>query len=147
MPCNPLKNVHVYYDDLISVCCFQENYVSVISSLWEGYPHATMPFMIKFYYLIQIGYWIHCLPELYFQKVKKVAIVFSVVVLLLGMFDLSLVTTMCLIISKSYRQICSFPQYMCCKECRFKMKVFRYARSIILTFHGYIKALECYGLL
>lgn len=49
----------------------RENYVSVISSLWEGYPHATMPFMIKFYYLIQIGYWIHCLPELYFQKVKK----------------------------------------------------------------------------
>jgi len=47
------------------------NYASNISSLWEGYPHANLPFIIKFYFIIQIAYWIHCFPELYFQKVKK----------------------------------------------------------------------------
>ncbi len=30
-----------------------------------------MPFMLKFFYIIQIAYWIHCYPELYFSKVKR----------------------------------------------------------------------------
>lgn len=42
-----------------------------ISNLWENYPHSTMPFVVKFYYIIQISYWLHSYPELYFQKVKK----------------------------------------------------------------------------
>ncbi|KAK3611558.1 hypothetical protein CHS0354_018074 [Potamilus streckersoni] len=42
-----------------------------ISQLWEGYPHANMPFLYKFYFIIQISYWIHSFPELYFQKLKK----------------------------------------------------------------------------
>ncbi|CAH1775643.1 unnamed protein product [Owenia fusiformis] len=49
----------------------QENYLPNISTLWEGYPHSTMVFMIKFYFIIQLSYWTHCVPELYFQKVKK----------------------------------------------------------------------------
>ncbi len=29
-------------------------------------------FIIKFFFIIQMAYWIHCIPELYFQKIKKV---------------------------------------------------------------------------
>ncbi|XP_076437685.1 translocating chain-associated membrane protein 1-like 1 [Babylonia areolata] len=51
----------------------REGYVTGISQLWEGYPqdHATLPFIVKFFFIIQIAYWLHCFPELYFQKVKK----------------------------------------------------------------------------
>ncbi|KAL4635184.1 translocating chain-associated membrane protein 1 [Arapaima gigas] len=40
-------------------------------NLWEGYPHTLMPFQMKFFYICQLGYWLHALPELYFQKTKK----------------------------------------------------------------------------
>ncbi|KAL4217733.1 protein transport [Mactra antiquata] len=42
-----------------------------INQLWQDYPHTNMPFIMKFYFIIQIAYWIHNFPELYFQKVKK----------------------------------------------------------------------------
>lgn len=42
-----------------------------INSLWEGYPHSEMSFINKFYFIIQLSYWFHCFPELYFQKTKK----------------------------------------------------------------------------
>jgi translocating chain-associated membrane protein 1 len=42
-----------------------------ISNLWDGYPHQAMSFMFKFFFLVQISYWLHIFPELYFQKVKK----------------------------------------------------------------------------
>lgn len=29
---------------------------------------------MKFYYICQLGYWLHALPELYFQKTKKVCV-------------------------------------------------------------------------
>lgn len=29
-------------------------------------------FQVKFFYVCQIAYWLHALPELYFQKVRKV---------------------------------------------------------------------------
>ena len=41
-----------------------------IRALWEGYPHVYMTFMFKFFYIVQLAYWIHVYPELYFQKVK-----------------------------------------------------------------------------
>lgn len=50
---------------------FKENYVMNISSLWEGYPHTEMVFMFKFFFIIQLAYWLHCYPELYFQKIKR----------------------------------------------------------------------------
>ncbi|XP_061522620.1 translocating chain-associated membrane protein 1 [Phycodurus eques] len=50
---------------------FSENFLSNPGSLWEGYPHMLMPLQMKFYYICQIGYWLHTLPELYFQKTKK----------------------------------------------------------------------------
>lgn len=42
-----------------------------INQLWEGYPHTNISFVFKFFFIIQIAYWIHNFPELYFQKVKK----------------------------------------------------------------------------
>uniref|UniRef100_A0A8C3G5F8 Translocation associated membrane protein 2 n=1 Tax=Cyclopterus lumpus TaxID=8103 RepID=A0A8C3G5F8_CYCLU len=43
----------------------------VIHSLWENYPHVHLRFQVKFFYLTQLAYWLHALPELYFQKVRK----------------------------------------------------------------------------
>jgi len=48
----------------------RENLFS-IRQLWEGYPHSQMTFMFKFFFIVQIAYWLHIFPELYFQKVKK----------------------------------------------------------------------------
>jgi translocating chain-associated membrane protein 1 len=30
-----------------------------------------MAFTLKFFYIIQMAYWLHCYPELYFQKTKR----------------------------------------------------------------------------
>ncbi|KAG0724286.1 Translocating chain-associated membrane protein 1-like 1 [Chionoecetes opilio] len=51
----------------------KEQLVGEVSSLWEGYPetHAHMSFMLKFFFLVQMSYWLHCYPELYFQKTKR----------------------------------------------------------------------------
>merc|ERR1711902_370859 len=48
----------------------RENLLNV-SSIWEGYPHNSMTFLFKFFFIIQISYWLHIFPELYFQKVKR----------------------------------------------------------------------------
>jgi len=50
----------------------RENLFSV-AALWEGYPlhHASMSFLFKFFFIIQISYWLHIFPELYFQKTKR----------------------------------------------------------------------------
>jgi len=48
----------------------RENILNV-ASLWEGYPHNNMTFLFKFFFIIQISYWLHIFPELYFQKMKK----------------------------------------------------------------------------
>ncbi|XP_033727793.1 translocating chain-associated membrane protein 1-like 1 [Pecten maximus] len=48
----------------------RESYIN-INQLWEGYPHAELTFVVKFFFILQIAYWIHCFPELYFQKIKK----------------------------------------------------------------------------
>merc|ERR1712117_1013692 len=42
-----------------------------VASIWEGYPHNNMTFLLKFFFIIQISYWLHIFPELYFQKTKK----------------------------------------------------------------------------
>ncbi|XP_073993372.1 translocating chain-associated membrane protein 1 isoform X3 [Rhodnius prolixus] len=49
----------------------KENLLLNVSSLWEGYPHTEMVFMFKFFFIIQLAYWFHQYPELYFQKIKK----------------------------------------------------------------------------
>merc|ERR1712158_87517 len=42
-----------------------------VPTLWEGYPHVHMTFIFKFFFIVQIAYWLHIYPELYFQKVKR----------------------------------------------------------------------------
>uniref|UniRef100_A0A452HDQ2 Translocating chain-associated membrane protein n=1 Tax=Gopherus agassizii TaxID=38772 RepID=A0A452HDQ2_9SAUR len=48
-----------------------EGYLSNPRSWWENYPHVSLSFQVKFFYLCQLAYWLHALPELYFQKVRK----------------------------------------------------------------------------
>ncbi|XP_074656935.1 translocating chain-associated membrane protein 1-like isoform X2 [Tubulanus polymorphus] len=50
-----------------------EDYISSISDLWHGYPemHGKLPFMVKFFFIIQMSYWLHGFPELYFMKIKR----------------------------------------------------------------------------
>ncbi|XP_064085964.1 translocating chain-associated membrane protein 1-like [Macrobrachium nipponense] len=50
-----------------------DNVITDITALWSDYPtgHAQMSFMLKFYFIIQMSYWLHCYPELYFQKTKR----------------------------------------------------------------------------
>ncbi|XP_061545334.1 translocating chain-associated membrane protein 1-like 1-like isoform X1 [Phycodurus eques] len=48
-----------------------EDFAKNPTFLWEGYPHTHMVFQVKFFYICQIAYWLHALPELYFQKVRK----------------------------------------------------------------------------
>uniref|UniRef100_UPI00398EE5D5 translocating chain-associated membrane protein 1 isoform X2 n=1 Tax=Pristiophorus japonicus TaxID=55135 RepID=UPI00398EE5D5 len=48
-----------------------ENYATNPTNLWESYPHTLMPFQVKFFYIAQLAYWFHVLPELYFQKTRK----------------------------------------------------------------------------
>lgn len=50
-----------------------EGYIWDLTPLWNGYPasHAMQPFISKFFFISQIAYWLHCFPELYFQRVKK----------------------------------------------------------------------------
>lgn len=49
----------------------REGYFNKIPLLWEGYPEHPMGFLHKFFFIIQLAYYAHMLPELYFQKVKK----------------------------------------------------------------------------
>lgn len=49
----------------------REGYFSKFSLLWEGFPEHPMTFLHKFFFIIQMAYYLHMLPELYFQKVKK----------------------------------------------------------------------------
>ncbi|XKL69340.1 hypothetical protein PGB90_007109 [Kerria lacca] len=57
----------IWSGDLI----IKEDLLLNIRFLWEGYPHIYMPFLMKFFYIVQIGYWIHTYPELYFSKTKR----------------------------------------------------------------------------
>ncbi|CAG0914084.1 unnamed protein product [Notodromas monacha] len=51
----------------------KEGLLSDLTGLWSNYPdaHARMSFQQKFFFIIQIAYWLHQFPELYFQKIKK----------------------------------------------------------------------------
>ncbi|NXK07000.1 TR1L1 protein, partial [Herpetotheres cachinnans] len=48
-----------------------EEFAMNLTSLWKEYPHSRMLFQVKFFYICQIAYWLHALPELYFQKIQK----------------------------------------------------------------------------
>ncbi|XP_044759622.1 translocating chain-associated membrane protein 1 [Coccinella septempunctata] len=48
----------------------KERFLPEISRLWSEYP-APMIFVTKLYFIIQLAYSLHELPELYFQRVKR----------------------------------------------------------------------------
>jgi len=50
---------------------FRENYLNHVSNLWDGFPHAEMTFVLKFFMLCQLSYWLHWIPEIYFLRMKK----------------------------------------------------------------------------
>lgn len=49
----------------------REGYIGKGDLLWSDYPNHPMIFLHKLYFIIQLAYYLHMLPELYFQKVKK----------------------------------------------------------------------------
>lgn len=49
----------------------REQYAENMSRLWNDYPNHPMTFLHKLYFIIQLSYYLHMLPELYFQKIKK----------------------------------------------------------------------------
>lgn len=49
----------------------REQYFGNMAKLWEGFPEHPMVFLHKLFFVIQLAYYLHMLPELYFQKVKK----------------------------------------------------------------------------
>lgn len=42
-----------------------------MSKFWVDFPNHPMSFLHKLYFIIQISYYIHMIPELYFQKVRR----------------------------------------------------------------------------
>jgi translocating chain-associated membrane protein 1 len=48
-----------------------EGYFQSVSFFWTEYPNVSLTFMTKFFFILQMSYWIHVFPEFYFQKVKK----------------------------------------------------------------------------
>lgn len=49
----------------------REGYFSQLSLLWDNFPNHPMIFLQKLFFIIQLAYYFHMLPELYLQKVKK----------------------------------------------------------------------------
>lgn len=63
----------------------RENMLLNISALWQQYP-APMSFSLKLFFIGQLAYWLHCYPELYFQRVKKEEIPQRILHATIGLF-------------------------------------------------------------
>lgn len=50
---------------------FREKYVGNFTKLWDDFPNHPMGFLHKLFFIIQLSYYLHMLPELYFQKIKR----------------------------------------------------------------------------
>lgn len=48
----------------------RDNLLLEIPTLWTNYP-GVMSFSLKLFFVGQLAYWLHCYPELYFQKIKR----------------------------------------------------------------------------
>ncbi|XP_021054390.1 translocating chain-associated membrane protein 2 isoform X1 [Mus pahari] len=71
---NESGHLLVFHLSAVAWCFYvivTEGYLTNPRSLWEDYPHVYLSFQVKFFYLGQLAYWLHSLPELYFQKVRK----------------------------------------------------------------------------
>lgn len=64
----------------------EEGYFQSLSFFWSGYPHVGITFWTKMFFIIQMSYWIHTFPELYFQKVKKEEITQKITIALVYLF-------------------------------------------------------------
>lgn len=53
-----------------NLCSSREDLLLNITSLWKEYP-APLTFSSKLFFIGQLAYWLHCYPELYFQRIKK----------------------------------------------------------------------------
>ncbi|XP_018059586.1 PREDICTED: translocating chain-associated membrane protein 1 [Atta colombica] len=62
----------------------RENIFLNIWTLWEEYP-APMSASLKLFFIAQLSYWLHCYPELYFQRTKKEDILQRVVHATIGL--------------------------------------------------------------
>lgn len=62
-----------------------DGYFQTLSFFWTAYPHIGLTFLTKFFFVIQMSYWLHLLPELYFQKVKREDIASKVVFALINL--------------------------------------------------------------
>lgn len=49
----------------------REGYFAKFSLLWDDFPNHPMSFLHKLFFIVQLSYYLHMLPELYFQKIKK----------------------------------------------------------------------------
>lgn len=49
----------------------RDGFFGQFSLLWKDYPDHPMSFLHKLFFIIQLAYYLHMLPELYFQKVKR----------------------------------------------------------------------------
>lgn len=49
----------------------REGYFSQLSLLYDQFPNHQMIFLHKLFFIIQLAYYFHMLPELYLQKIKK----------------------------------------------------------------------------
>ncbi|XP_033121650.1 translocating chain-associated membrane protein 1-like isoform X3 [Anneissia japonica] len=98
----------------------KEGFTQNLSFMWEGYPHATLSFTLKFYFVIQIAYWLHTFPEIYFQKVKKeemsarlrYQLLYSIVIIAGFLLNLTHLTLVCLIIHYFIEMIFHFARLM-----------------------------------
>ncbi|XP_015118659.1 translocating chain-associated membrane protein 1 [Diachasma alloeum] len=61
----------------------RDNLLLEMPSLWVNYP-SLMSFSLKLFFVGQLAYWLHCYPELYFQKIKRESIPKVVVEATLG---------------------------------------------------------------
>lgn len=64
---------------------FRENLLLNITSLSKEYP-MPMSFSLKLFFIGQLAYWLHCFPELYFQRAKKEDIPPRVIQATIGFF-------------------------------------------------------------
>ncbi|XP_043667809.1 translocating chain-associated membrane protein 1 [Vespula pensylvanica] len=63
----------------------RDNLLLNITSLWVDYP-ALLSFSLKLFFIGQFSYWLHCYPELYFQRVKKEDIAQRIIYTTIGLF-------------------------------------------------------------
>lgn len=62
----------------------RDNLIPEFSLLWKNYP-VFMSFSMKLFFIGQIAYWLHNYPEIYFQRIKKENIGFTIFISTVGL--------------------------------------------------------------